>query len=833
MTIPVTILPSDEVRRLVPADADDGFGTLATPRGHLPLEALNVQARLDGLLAEVRLAQTFVNVFPEPLEATYIFPLPERAAVTSFRLEVGSRVVEGVLKERGAARREYDVAMQAGQRAAIAEEERPGVFTLRVGNLMPGERGTVRLTLSGPISYDAGEVTFRFPLVVAPRYIPGTPLAGPSVGAGTAVDTDAVPDASRISPPVLLPGFPNPVRLAVAVEVCPGGLRASDLSCSLPAEATATGEGGFRVVLQAGERLDRDFILRYRLGEDAVATSLVLLPDREDRQEGTFALTLVPPRKQAQVERPRDVVFVLDRSGSMAGWKMAAARRALARMVDTLTERDRFTVHAFDDRVETLPQGDKELLPATDRNRFRAVEFLSRIESRGGTEMARPLDLAVRQLTGERDRILVLVTDGQVGNEDQILHSLGKRVAGIRIFTLGIDQAVNEGFLKRLAALGGGCCDVVESEERLDEVMAKVQRRIGTPVLTGLRLESAGLQVDPASLTPSRAPDLFAGVAVTIQGRYHGPAEGTIKVQGQDEAGRPWAQAVGARVSRNPAIAQAWARSQVRTLEDRFVTGDGDPAAVEKQIVALSLRFGVLCRFTAYVAVDRSEVVNEGGRQHQIVQPVEMPAGWQMAARLGAAAPAVACLGAMPSAPANTASVDSCLMAFEEADDSKCSMPPPSASPPSAGRLLARKARGLFRKAADALRNPGTHLGKTRREKKGLKELPKGDEGPDLTAYRRRALELLEALETGAAEGDRIRRLGLLAVKLAALIEDLKSIGTPPNVLEPLEKLHRELAQLVNKDRPQEVEVARLWTECAKVLRAFAGAEAAVPARRK
>src|SRR5205807_4544758 len=185
---------------------ESGFGALATPRGCLPLKSLDVQARLDGLVARVALRQTFVNCCAEPLEATYVFPLPDRAAVTRFRLEVAGRVIEGELKERGAARKEYDQAIKAGHRAAITEEERPGVFTMRVGNLPPGEEATVRLSLTGPLPYGDGEATFFFPLVVAPRYIPGTPLPGPSVGGGVAPDTDAVPDASRITPPVLLPG---------------------------------------------------------------------------------------------------------------------------------------------------------------------------------------------------------------------------------------------------------------------------------------------------------------------------------------------------------------------------------------------------------------------------------------------------------------------------------------------------------------------------------------------------------------------------------------------------------------------------------------------------
>ena len=242
------------------ADNEAGFGALRTERGQLPLESMDVRGRIDGLLARVTVRQTFVNSLDEPLEAAYIFPLPDRAAVTRFRMSVAGREIEGVLEERGQAREHYDQAIAQGRRAAIAEEDRPGVFNLRVGNLMPGDRATVELTLCGVLSYADGEVTFRFPLVVAPRYIPGIPLPGPSVGDGTAVDTDAVPDASRISPPVLLPGFPNPVRLSLEVELHDGGAAVDEVRCSLHAVREEPRDGYRRIRLYAGERLNRDFI---------------------------------------------------------------------------------------------------------------------------------------------------------------------------------------------------------------------------------------------------------------------------------------------------------------------------------------------------------------------------------------------------------------------------------------------------------------------------------------------------------------------------------------------------------------------------------------------
>jgi Ca-activated chloride channel homolog len=619
----------------------DGFGGLSTARGHLPLKALDVSARIEGLLVEVNLHQVFVNNLEEPLEATYIFPLPDRAAVTAFSLTVGKRTIRGVLEERAKARRDYQAAIDAGRRAAIAEEERPNVFTLRVGNILPGEEATASLSLAGPLPSSDGEATFRFPLVVAPRYIPGVPLPGSSVGDGVAVDTDATPDASRITPPVLLPGYPNPVRLSLTVDVG-AGLPLGDFRSSLHAVLSEEENGGARrITLQSGERLDRDFILRFKVIGESVTTALSLSPDdlapagrgHNAPEGGTFSLTVVPPAAAAGQRRGRDLAFILDRSGSMKGWKMVAARRAMARMVDTLGDADRFTVLAFDNVIET-PAGFSTLLQASDRNRFRAVEFLSRIEARGGTEMARPLLDAAAALSGgdpARERILVLVTDGQIGNEDQILRDLGAALTRIRVYTLGIDRAVNEGFLNRLALAGGGASEIVESEDRLDEVMDQIHRRIGSPLLSDLHLEPAGgLSIEEDSIVPARLPGLFSDVPLVILGRYRGKPGGSIVLRATTAGGEPWSSTAPAIARHRSAVAAVWARGRLRDLEDRFVARREDLEALEKTILATSLRFGVLCRFTAFVAIDDSELVNEGGKPIRIVQPVEAPQGWEM-----------------------------------------------------------------------------------------------------------------------------------------------------------------------------------------------------------
>lgn len=770
---------------------DAGFGALGTPKGNLPLTAVDVHARIDGLLARTTVKQVFVNPFDEQLEATYIFPLPDRAAVTRFRLTVAGRVVEGELQERAKARETYEKAIEAGHHAAIAEEERPNTFTMRVGNLPPRETAMVELTLTGPLPIDSGEATFRFPLVVAPRYIPGTPLPGESVGDGTHPDTDAVPDASRISPPVLLPGQPNPVQLNLEVEVHPGGLAFSDFRSSLH----AVQDDGLHFRLGPNERLDRDFILRFRFDESAIRTSLQYQPDA-DFEGGTFALTIVPPHGIETKRKPRDLVFVLDRSGSMGGWKMAASRRATARMVDSLTADDRFAVLAFDSVIEPFP-ADKTLQSANDRRRFQAVEFLSKIEARGGTEIAASLDWALSLLTdAERDRILVLVTDGQVGNEGQVLRGIAPRLAGIRIFSLGVDQAVNEGFLKRLAGIGGGYMELVESEDRLDVVMDKVHRRIGTPVLSRLKIEPAGLAFEPDTLVPDRLPDMLPGTPLTILGRYRGirNTESGLSIQATDDAGRPWQATV--RGTRGEVLAPVWARGHLRDLEDRYAAQRGDQQELENRIVATSLKFGVLCRFTAFVAVDVKEVVNEKGQVHRVTQPVELPQGWEMLEQDDVFAldldPTAMCRS-VPM-PLSIESVDSMLAEFPGV---AFDIEPPTKS------LVGSNAPRAKRKQAAVDRSQPTGA-------------------VDLAAYRRRAEELRNDV---ASSSEPERSLGVLALKLEELLDDLQSIGARDAERKPLVDLLAELQAFIARPAPAAKQLSAMVRHAVEVLDAFAKGE--------
>jgi Ca-activated chloride channel family protein len=655
-------------------------GELTSSTGEkLPLKGLRVEAAIVGLTATATVRQRFVNTGDTAIEATYVFPLPARAGVTDFEAHLAGRRVIGELKERGQAREDYEQALVAGQRAAIVEEDRSDVFSVRVGNLGAGEEAIIEMRLTGPLAFEDGEATFRFPLVVAPRYTTGTPLPGDQTGAGLGWDTDKVPDASRVTPPRLAADDGRP-ELEVSLTLQGGGLAVSGVRASLP---TAVIEGDAAVPtllrLEPGARADRDFVLRFALDRSELSSCALLVPDAPDAPaepaEGTWSVTLVPPAEASSA--PRDVVVLLDRSGSMDGWKMVAARRAAGRIVDMLEPADRFCVLAFDDRIDTPPAMPAGLVEASDRNRFAAASWLGSLESRGGTEMADPLHRAAQMLAGsghERMASVVLVTDGQISGEDDLLRTLAPLLGRTRAYCVGIDRAVNAGFLERLADLGNGRAELVESEERLDEAMARLARTIGRPSLTAIEISCDGIELIGGTRTPDRSPDAFAGVPCVISGRYRGGIadSSALRVKAGGAAG-PFTAVVPARVAPDAvAVRTIWARSVVRDLEDAYAAGHGD-SQLSSRLVAHSIRFGVLSRFTAFVAVDPERT--DAGPLNEVIQPVETPSGWG-AASYSSAAPAgmMAVRSMMPAPP---------MAAPAGGMPAQAAMPPPAEAMPA------------------------------------------------------------------------------------------------------------------------------------------------------
>ena len=585
------------------------FGSLRSQRGALPLSRLDLRVSLRGLDFSLKVTQAFVNVHSESIEAVYTFPLPARAAVSAFTMTCGDRVIEGELQERGQARQGYHRALQAGQQAAMVEEERPEIFTMTVGNLPAGQAVTVELELDGPLSCIDNHALFRFPLVVAPRYIPGRPLPGKDVGLGTHRDTRQTPDASRITPPTLLEGYPNPVLLSIEVHVDSPLIALDQMHCSFPLKQ----EGRRLFYEPASGGINQDLVLAMPFHPEKVTSCLqVQSTTRQADGKLPFCLTLVPPAS-ALVERvPKQVVILLDRSSSMAGWTMAAARRIVARLVHSLNPQDFFTILAFGSGCEEVLPGSRSqwhkingrLLPAHDTVCSAVLHALGAIEPGGGTEIAPALRVAFERLHADEKHI-VLVTDGQVGNEAEIYDLCqGKDV---KISCIGISEAVNAGFLEELCQRSGGLCQLVNNDAQLDASMTQICRRIGNPSLRDLRLDGSLV-----SDVVYQHNDLYPGLATRIYGRL--TPGGELCVQAGEYRESITAVACAGTVEK------LWARERVLQMEHSFVVGEGSSAG---EITAFSLLHGVLCRFTAFLAVDANSHVPV--RTHTQVQPVESP----------------------------------------------------------------------------------------------------------------------------------------------------------------------------------------------------------------
>ncbi len=626
--LPLLDLPDECLRQL---------GSLILGMGankiDLPLSSVDINAKVIERVAQVTVKQVFQNNTADHMEAVYIFPLAAGSAISSFNMKVGDRVIKGVVEERAEARRQYQQAVDDGKRAAIMEQERDDVFTVQVGNLPPGEQVTIEISYAERLPFfEDGSCELRLPLVVAPRYIPGHELNRDSVGDGIVADTNLVPDASRITPPRLAPGVDAGTALTLKVELLlDEDSKIENLACSQHSTKTSLSSGEITVSLaRTNERLNRDFVLRWQNASDDVKTSLVTYTAEDGQTYGL--LSVMPPRRVGYLGAARDIIFVLDKSGSMEGIKMTSAVRACSILLNTLGPRDRFTIVAFDQRVEWMPGNRTTFINADIAGIEKGEKFLRGISAQGGTEMDYALSnafiaIAARAEKEGRMPSLVVLTDGEVGNESQIMQRVQTQIGDARLFVVGIDTAVNSGLLKRLANLGGGSAAFVEPGVQLEEALTAIGREIGAPLVTDIQVEDGDLSIDRSSISPSRIPDIFAGRASVSFLKLSGN-KGKICVKGIRSDSKPFEIKVKAHKAEMPCIAQLWAKTHIVDFEDDYRVNPAARESLKAQIVELAVKHSLLTKFTAFVVVDESEVVNKTGDSRKIVQPAEMPESW-------------------------------------------------------------------------------------------------------------------------------------------------------------------------------------------------------------
>lgn len=634
--------------------ASDGEGDDGSGYRPAPLLGTDVRIDVSGMVARTTVVQRFYNPSQRWVDATYVFPLPDGAAVDGLRLKIGDRFIDGIIEERNTARRRYDQATRDGKRAALLEQHRPNLFTNRVATIGPGEEVVVRIDYQDAPRYDAGRFSLRFPMVVGPRYRePGQPRAETvaydfsatdpavsSAGRGwagvDAGDGRVAPVRSPTEPPI------NPVLMTVTLD--PGFALAALTS---PSHAVAverpTGTGdtpaGARIIRFADgpQPADRDFVLEWQPAIGA-APRAGLFEEIRDGERYQLVMVL-PPDTDPGRDRslPREVVFVIDCSGSMSGPSIDQAKRALGLALRRLRPTDRFNLIQFSDHASSLFPAPR---PARGAALQTALYHASRLHGSGGTNLRGAL---VEALDGDsrpdRVRQVIFLTDGAVADDAALMRVIHDRRGDSRLFTVGIGSAPNSWFMRAAAEEGRGSHthigDVAEVGQRMTALFAKLEH----PVLTDIEVTWETATGDPAPGTawPRRVPDLYRGEPVLVAARPDAAAARVV-VRGHGD-GRPWQTRLDLprpdRITPSPGVATLWARRRITAAMAARDRGDASEAQTRDTVLPLALRFGLVSSYTSLVAIDVTPARPATADPVSTVQPLMLPAGWDFGAVFG------------------------------------------------------------------------------------------------------------------------------------------------------------------------------------------------------
>ncbi|MCC6153636.1 MAG: VWA domain-containing protein, partial [Candidatus Hydrogenedentes bacterium] len=437
------------------------------PEGQCPLEHTDVRAEVSGFVARVTLTQRFGNPYSEPIEAVYTFPMSDRAAVDTMLMKVGNRVIRGNIKEREEAQKIYQQARDAGKTASLLDQERPNIFTQSVANILPGENIEITVSYVEYLKYEEGEYEFSFPMVVGPRYIPGnTDTARPAPvdgGLGKKAgpeSTDQVPDAGRVNAPITPEGTRAGHDISLSVKV-DAGLPLQEIHSELHEVDVQTNGSVATVSLKNNKEIpNRDFILKYKVAGQNIGDAVL---SHAGAKGGFFSVVLHPPaRVTAQQATPKEMIFVIDCSGSMSGFPIETAKATMKRCIEGMNPNDTFNLVTF---AGGLGYCFDKVVPNTPQNIKKALEYLSNLEGGGGTEMMPAINAALGgPHDPERLRVVCMMTDAYIGNDFQILDAIQKNAKDTRVFSFGIGNSVNRFLIDGMARAGRGEAEVVSLE---------------------------------------------------------------------------------------------------------------------------------------------------------------------------------------------------------------------------------------------------------------------------------------------------------------------------------------------------------------------------------
>jgi Ca-activated chloride channel family protein len=610
-----------------------------------PLEHTSVQVDVSGFVAKVSVRQVFRNPQNAKIEAVYTFPLSSEGAVDSMTMRIGERLIKGEVKRREEARAVYEAAKASGNVASLLDQERPNIFTQAVANIMPGEKVEIEIQYSEVLAYADGAFKFAFPMVVGPRFIPGSPTE--KQGSGWSPDTTKVPDASLITPPVAAAGTRAGHDIDLTLKLN-AGIPIQSIKSELH-EIEVQRDGADRAVVSLknkGEVPNRDFVLSYTVAGDEVRSGIL---SHKDGKNGYVTIIMIPP-KRITPDRisPKEMIFVIDCSGSQAGKPLEKAKDTMRYIIDHMNPDDTFNIVDFNSGARVLFE---EARKNTKDNRAKALRYLSDLQARGGTWMGPAVETICNiPAPKNRLRIVTFMTDGYVGNDFEIISLVKKYRNTSRWFPFGTGNSVNRFLLDQMARVGGGEPEYILLNSSGEEIAKKFYERIASPVLTDISLQQEGVALQ--DVFPESVIDLWSHKPLIFKARYNSPGKGTITIKGL-AGGKPYTQTLHVELPEketgNSSLGSLWARAKVDDLMSRDwlnVQQHSPDKGIKEEIVRVALEHQIMTQFTSFVAVEEA-TVTIGGQPTRVVVPVELPDG---VSREGI-------FGEQPSVPASAAAV--------------------------------------------------------------------------------------------------------------------------------------------------------------------------------
>jgi Ca-activated chloride channel family protein len=585
-----------------PNSMQTGSLLMRMSEGYVTATALNtdVNIAVNGLVARVSVMQEFENDGQEWVEGVYVFPLPDEAAVDHMRMYIGDRFIEGEIRQKEQARKEYEAAKSAGKKTSLVEQQRANLFTTSVANIGPGEKVIIEIEYLEDLRFDSGTFSLRYPMTLTPRYIPGQPLSDRQ-GSGWAADTSLVEDGSMISPPMVSASKGHRISVQATVNA---GMPLEIVASRYHPVNVSEANGEYMISLAGGQAaMDHDFELLWRPVPSASPRAMAF--SETINGEPHYLLMVMPPEAElvSGAVMPREMIFVVDTSGSMHGVSIAQAKQALLRAVDGLQPGDKFNVVEFNSYTNPLFPAS---VTANVANLSSANKFVRQLDADGGTEMYSALNFALSTPSSEGYlRQIIFITDGAVGNEEGLFKLVHTKLNDARLFMVGIGSAPNSWLMRKAAEFGRGTFTTISALHEVGEKMDRLFRKLESPQVTDIEvLWPSGVVVDSY---PSVVPDLYLGEPITVKARASGALRSgaVVRIAGNSTQGA-WSNELPlAGNAQSEGVAALWARARIAELLDQARRG-ANADETRSAVVETALTHHLVSKYTSLIAVDKT-----------------------------------------------------------------------------------------------------------------------------------------------------------------------------------------------------------------------------------